>query len=314
MLHGGFRALPTFSKSPVAPLGAGRAHPPLLSSPRLSSGQALAAEQSCWDPSRSGDELIFQTLLQALPQRAWLLLEEFQTGSGSRTELLGNFQVWSQARFPNLATNPATATSPFPAAIAIAVAILTISICFEVYIYFQFYFYIHFHICHFFDPTPLSSRGSGPTAVWLWWLLASCLLVAGCSMAGCSCLLLSARFLPKAPCQKLLAKSSLLPPCLAKSLPRKNRSPMRLQALGSDASVLLLTVSLRVLVAWLLQGPPDAPQISGCALGRWKGTPPSPLLSSPRLSSGQALATEQVLLAAPRLAAPACRSLPKARF
>ena len=54
---------------------------PLLSSPLLSSPiltQALAAEQSCWEPFRSGAKLTLQILLQTLPQRVWLLLlEEF---------------------------------------------------------------------------------------------------------------------------------------------------------------------------------------------------------------------------------------------
>ena len=52
-----------------------------------SSRQALAAEQSCWQTLGSS-KLTFLILLQALPQRAWLLLGEFQAGSGSRTELL----------------------------------------------------------------------------------------------------------------------------------------------------------------------------------------------------------------------------------
>ena len=54
-----------------------------------SSTHALAAEQSCWETLGSSGKLTFLILLQALPQRAWLLLGEFQAGSGSRTELLG---------------------------------------------------------------------------------------------------------------------------------------------------------------------------------------------------------------------------------
>ena len=115
-------------------------------------------------------------------------------------------------------------------------------------------------------------------------------------MAGCSLPLLAQSSLPKASCQKLFAKSSLLPPCRAESAPRGNWSPMRLRTPGSGARDVMLTVSVRALVGWWLQGPFDVPQINWNGLGLAGAPFSSPLLSSPLLSSP--------LLSSPLLSSP----------
>ena len=192
-------------------------------------------------------------MLQTLPHRVWLLLEEFQTCSGSRTELLGIFRILWQARIPSLATT-------LPQRV--------------------------WMLLEEFQAGPGNRTdllGCSGKLTWFLWLLHGWLL--------------SARFLPKAPCQKLLAKSSLpKAPCCHRVGPRGNWSPMSFWAPGSGARDVMLTVALRALIGWWLQGPFNIPQIKWNALGLAGAPFSSPLLSFPLLSSP--------LLSSPLLSSP----------
>ena len=171
----------------------------------------MAAEQSCRQTLGSSGKLTFLILLQALPQRAWLLLGEFQAGSGSRTELLGKFLHAGPSSLYKSCYKPChTESGCFLKSSRHALA--AEQSCWESFgSCGKLAFQVLLQPCHReFGCFLKSSRQALATEQICLDVVASSLASPGYFMAGCSLpascpKLLAKSFLPKALCQKLLA-------------------------------------------------------------------------------------------------------------